>query len=185
MRVGIGYDAHQLVTGRDLVLGGVKIPHKKGLLGHSDADVLIHSIMDAIFGAAALGDIGQHFPDTDIEYKGISSLELLGRVAKLLEEHRLVIENIDSTIIAENPKLKPYFQEMIENIAKALELNLDQVSVKATTEERLGFTGREEGIAAQAICSLTKITNISSFDVEENQPHGEMGHSSCGGCPKR
>ena len=184
MRVGIGYDAHQLVTGRDLVLGGVKIPHEKGLLGHSDADVLIHSIMDAIFGAAALGDIGQHFPDTDAEYKGISSLELLRRVAKLLEEHRLIIENIDSTIIAEAPKLKPYFQEMTENIAKALELNLDQVSVKATTEERLGFTGREEGIASQAICSLTKITNFSSYDVEENHPHGGMSCSSCRGCPK-
>ena len=185
MRVGIGYDAHQLVTGKDLVLGGVKIPHEKGLLGHSDADVLVHSIMDAILGAAALGDIGQYFPDTDAQYKGISSLELLKKVAKLLEEHRFVIENIDSTIIAENPKLKPYFQEMTRNIAEALELNLDQVSVKATTEERLGFTGREEGIVAQAICSLTKMTNFSSFDVEENYPHGGMGCSSCGGCPKR
>jgi len=184
MRVGIGYDAHQLVTGKDLVLGGVKIPHEKGLLGHSDADVLIHSIMDAILGAAALGDIGGHFPDTDEEYKGISSLELLKRVAKLLEEHRFVIENIDSTIIAENPKLKPYFQEMTENIAKALELNVDQVSVKATTEERLGFTGREEGIAAQAICSLTKITNFSSYDVEEINSRQGMGCSSCSGCPK-
>ena len=184
MRVGIGYDAHQLVTGRDLVLGGVKIPHKKGLLGHSDADVLIHSIMDAIFGAAALGDIGQHFPDTDAEYKGISSVELLKKVAKLLEEHRLVIENIDSTIIAENPKLKPYFQEMTENIAKALEINVDQVSVKATTEEKLGFTGREEGIAAQAICSLTKMTHFSSVDVEGSNFHQGMGCSSCSGCPK-
>ena len=185
MRVGIGYDAHQLVAGRDLVLGGVKIPHEKGLLGHSDADVLIHSIMDAIFGAASLGDIGQHFPDTDAEYKGISSLELLRRVAKLLEEHRYVVENIDSTIIAENPKLKPYFQEMAENIAKALELNVDQVSVKATTEEGLGFTGREEGIAAQAICSLTKITNFSSFDVEEIHPHEKRGCSSCSGCLRK
>ena len=184
MRVGIGYDAHQLIAGRDLILGGVKIPHEKGLLGHSDADVLVHSIMDAIFGAAALGDIGQHFPDTDVEYKGISSLELLSRVGKLLEEHRLVIENIDSTIIAENPKLKPYLQEMTENIARALELNVDQVSVKATTEERLGFTGREEGIAAQAICSLTKVTNFSSYDVEKSHSHSGMGCSSCSGCPK-
>jgi len=185
MRVGIGYDVHQLVEDRDLVLGGVKIPHGKGLLGHSDADVLVHSIMDALLGAAALGDIGQHFPDTENEFKGISSLKLLEKVVILLEEHRFVIENIDSTIIAQNPKLKPYIQEMTENIARVLELNIDQVNVKATTEEHLGFTGREEGIAAQAICSLTKMTNFSSFDVEEISPHIERGCSSCSGCLKR
>jgi 2-C-methyl-D-erythritol 2,4-cyclodiphosphate synthase len=183
MRVGIGYDAHQLVKDRDLVLGGVTIPHDKGLLGHSDADVLVHSIIDAMTGAAALGDIGQHFPDTDIEYEGISSLILLEKVAKLLEERRYVIENIDSTIIAEKPKLMPYIQEMTENIAKCLELNIDQVSVKATTEEKMGYTGREEGIAAQAICLLSKITNFSSFVVDENDSQDEMGRS-CGGCQK-
>ena len=184
MRVGIGYDVHQLVEGRDLILGGVKIPHHKGLLGHSDADVLIHSIMDALLGAAALGDIGHHFPDDDVAYKGISSLELLNKVSGLLEENRFVIENIDSTIIAQSPKLKPYIQEMTENIAKVLEINIDQVNVKATTEEGLGFTGREEGIAAQAICSLTKVTHFSSFDVGESDSYESNSCSSCRGCPK-
>jgi len=184
MRVGIGYDVHQLAEGRELILGGVKIPHEKGLLGHSDADVLIHSIMDALLGAAALGDIGGHFPDDDAAYKGISSLELLKRVLRLLEENRFVIENIDSTIIAQSPRLKLYIQDMAENIAKVLEINIDQVNVKATTEEHLGFTGREEGIAAQAVCSITKITNISSFQVEESDFHQENSCSSCKGCPK-
>jgi 2-C-methyl-D-erythritol 2,4-cyclodiphosphate synthase len=179
MRVGIGYDVHQLVKGRDLILGGVKIPHEKGLLGHSDADVLVHSIIDALLGAMAVGDIGQHFPDNDVAYEGVSSLELLKKVAAILEENRYVIENVDSTIIAQNPKLKPYIQEMIENIAKILEVNINQINVKATTEEWLGFTGREEGIAAKAICALTKITNLSSFNVEESDfPEGK----SCGGC---
>ena len=184
MRVGIGYDVHPLVEHRDLILGGVKIPYEKGLLGHSDADVLIHSMMDALLGAAALGDIGEHFPDTKDEFKGISSLKLLEKVACLLEEHRYVVENIDSTIIAQKPKLKPYIQEMEENIARVLGLGKEQVNVKATTEEGLGFTGREEGIGAQAICSLTKITNFRSFDVEEIHPYEERGCSSCSGCPK-
>jgi len=184
MRVGIGYDVHQLVEERDLILGGVKIPHEKGLLGHSDGDVLIHSMMDALLGAAALGDIGQHFPDDDMAYKGNSSLKLLKKVSKLLEENRFVIENIDSTIIAQSPRLKPYIQEMTENIAKVLEINIDQINIKATTEEGLGFTGKEEGISAQAICSLIKITNFSSFDVGESDYHEEASCSSCRGCPK-
>ena len=179
MRVGIGYDVHRLVDDRALILGGVKIPHEKGLLGHSDADVLVHSMMDALLGAAALGDIGQHFPDHQEEYKGVSSLVLLEKVASLIEENRYLIENIDSTIIAQRPKLKPYIEEMRANVANALEINIDQVSIKATTEESLGFTGREEGIAAQAICSLAKISNFTSFEVDVS---GKKEGLSCGGC---
>ena len=153
MRVGMGYDVHKLVEERELILGGVNIPHTLGLLGHSDADVLLHAIMDALLGAAALGDIGKHFPDTDEKYKGISSLKLLEHVGKLIEQEGYVIENIDATVIAQKPKLRPYIEEMEENIAKTLHIEKEQINVKATTEERLGFTGREEGIAAQAICS--------------------------------
>lgn len=155
MRVGMGYDVHKLVEGRDLILGGVKVPHTLGLLGHSDADVLLHAIMDALLGAAALGDIGKHFPDTDPAYKGISSLRLLEQVAGLLEEKGYVIDNIDATIIAQKPKLRPYMEQMEQNIAKTLGISPDQVNVKATTEEGLGFSGREEGIASQAICMLS------------------------------
>ena len=151
MRVGMGYDVHKLVEERELILGGVNIPHTLGLLGHSDADVLLHAIMDALLGAAALGDIGKHFPDTDEKYKGISSLKLLEHVGKLIEQEGYVIENIDATVIAQKPKLRPYIEEMEENIAKTLHIEKKQINVKATTEERLGFTGREEGIAAQAI----------------------------------
>ena len=147
MRVGMGYDVHRLVEGRDLILGGVKIEHSLGLLGHSDADVLIHAIMDALLGAAALGDIGKHFPDTDEKYKGISSMKLLEHVKGLIEEEGYVIENIDATIIAQKPKLRPYMEEMEENIAKVLKIEKNQINLKATTEEKLGFTGREEGIA--------------------------------------
>ena len=150
MRVGMGYDVHKLVEERELILGGVNIPHTLGLLGHSDADVLLHAIMDALLGAAALGDIGKHFPDTDEKYKGISSLKLLEHVGKLIEQEGYVIENIDATVIAQKPKLRPYIEEMEENIAKTLHIEKKQINVKATTEERLGFTGREEGIAAQA-----------------------------------
>ena len=157
MRVGMGYDVHKLVEERELILGGVNIPHTLGLLGHSDADVLLHAIMDALLGAAALGDIGKHFPDTDEKYKGISSLKLLEHVGKLIEQEGYVIENIDATVIAQKPKLRPYIEEMEENIAKTLHIEKEQINVKATTEERLGFTGREEGIAAQAICSLNSI----------------------------
>lgn len=179
MRVGMGYDVHRLVEGRDLILGGVKIEHSLGLLGHSDADVLIHAIMDALLGAAALGDIGKHFPDTDEKYKGISSMKLLEHVKGLVEEEGYVIENIDATIIAQKPKLRPYMEEMEENIAKVLKIEKNQINLKATTEEKLGFTGREEGIAAQAICSLTGIYE-GSFAVADSA----MNCSSCTGCKK-
>ena len=150
----MGYDVHKLVEGRDLILGGVKIPHTLGLLGHSDADVLLHAIMDALLGAAALGDIGKHFPDTDPQYKGISSIRLLEHVAKLIEEKGYVVENIDATIIAQKPKLLPHIDQMIKNVADALELSEDQVNIKATTEEGLGFTGTLQGISSQAICCI-------------------------------
>ena len=150
----MGYDVHKLVEGRKLILGGVEIPNEKGLLGHSDADVLLHAIMDALLGAAALGDIGKHFPDTDPAYKGISSIRLLEHVADLLEEHQFLIENIDATIIAQRPKMRPYIDTMRENIAKALKIEADQINVKATTEEGLGFTGTLQGISSQAICCI-------------------------------
>ena len=149
-RVGQGYDVHRLVTDRRLILGGVDIPYEKGLLGHSDADVLAHAVMDALLGAAALGDIGKLFPDSDPEYEGADSLMLTRRVARVLEENGYAISNVDATIIAQSPKLAPYIDKMRENIAAALNIPVTDVSVKATTEERLGFTGRKEGIAAQA-----------------------------------
>lgn len=155
-RVGIGYDVHKLVTDRKLILGGVEIPHVKGLLGHSDADVLLHAIADALLGAAALGDIGKHFPDTDERYRGISSLLLLKHVGNLLHEKHFVINNIDATIVAQKPKLLPFIPTMRQNIAETLNLALDNVNVKATTEERLGFTGNEEGISSYAVCSIDK-----------------------------
>ena len=150
-RTGIGFDAHALVEGLPLVIGGVNIPHSKGLLGHSDADVLVHAVMDAILGAVALGDIGEHFPDTEDEFQGADSIELLSRVQKMIEEKGFCCENLDSIIIAEKPKLKSYLGEMRENLASVLKINIDQLSIKATTTEHMGFTGREEGIAAQAI----------------------------------
>ena len=173
MRIGMGYDVHRLVEDRDLIIGGVSIPYEKGLLGHSDADVLLHAIMDALLGAAALGDIGKHFPDTDPAYKGISSLVLLKKVGELLAAKGFLIENIDSTIIAQAPKMRPHIDTMRENIAKALELDVEYVNVKATTEEGLGFTGTGEGISAQAICMLT-----SPFDLSAGQIAG-----GCAGCP--
>ena len=154
MRIGTGYDVHKLVEGRDLILGGVKIPYEKGLLGHSDADVVIHAIMDALLGAAALGDIGKHFPDSDPKYKGISSILLLKEVGKLLKENDFSVGNIDATIIAQAPKLRPYIDEMTANIAKALEIDVSMINIKATTEEGLGFTGEGLGISSQAICLL-------------------------------
>ena len=154
MRIGMGYDVHKLVPNRDLILGGVKIPHELGLLGHSDADVLLHSIMDALLGAAALGDIGKHFPDTDPAYKGADSVKLLEHVGRLIREAGYSIENIDATIIAQRPKMRPHIDTMRRNIKEALGIELDQIHVKATTEEGLGFTGSEEGISAQAICLL-------------------------------
>ena len=157
MRIGIGYDVHQLVEGRKLVLGGVSIPFEKGLLGHSDADVLVHAINDALLGACALGDIGKHFPDTDPAYKDISSIKLLKRVKDLLSVHGYKVVNIDSVICAERPKLAPYIDEMRKNIAATLSIAVEQVSVKATTTEGLGFEGKGEGISAQAVCLIEKI----------------------------
>lgn len=157
MRIGMGYDVHRLSAGRKLIIGGVDIPCEKGLLGHSDADVLLHAIMDALLGAAALGDIGSHFPDTDPEYEGISSIRLLEHVGRLLEEHQYQIGNIDATIIAQKPKMRPHIDQMRENIARALGPDPEKISVKATTEEGLGFTGKGEGISAQAVCLLDEI----------------------------
>ena len=154
MRIGTGYDVHKLVEGRKLILGGVEIPYEKGLLGHSDADVLLHAIMDALLGAAALGDIGQHFPDTDPEYEGADSLKLLAEVGKILRDAGYQIGNIDATVIAQRPKLMPYLPEMRQNVAGALGIDVSQVSIKATTEEHLGFTGRGEGISTQAVAQI-------------------------------
>lgn len=177
MRVGMGYDVHRLVEGRDLILGGVKIPYEKGLLGHSDADVLLHAIMDALLGAAALGDIGRHFPDTDPQYKGISSVKLLEHVGRLVGEQLYVIGNIDATIIAQRPKMAPHIEQMRVNVAKALHLDVSQVNIKATTEEGLGFTGSGEGISAQAAACLDTIENCSyTVGWEEDRCMG------CSGC---
>ena len=157
MRVGIGYDVHRFAPDRKLILAGVEIPYEQGLLGHSDADVIVHAIMDALLGAAALGDIGQHFPDTDPEYEGISSIWLLQKVAQLLKENHYSVGNIDAIIIAQRPKMMPYLGQMRKNTAAALGIEEGRVSIKATTEEGLGFTGRGEGIAAQAVCLLEEV----------------------------
>lgn len=159
MRVGMGYDVHKLVEGRELIIGGVNIPYEKGLLGHSDADVLIHSVMDSILGALTLGDIGKHFPDTDEKYKGIDSIKLLQFVYNLMIEKGYNIGNIDCTIIAQSPKMAPYIYSMRENISKSLNTDIENINVKATTEEGLGFTGSKQGIAAQSICMLVKVDN--------------------------
>ena len=156
MRIGHGYDVHKLVEGRKLILGGVEIAHEKGLLGHSDADVLLHAVMDSMLGALALGDIGKHFPDTDDKYKGADSIELLKRVCGIIDKHGFKVGNIDSTICAQSPKLSPYIENMRKNIAKACGCDVSQVSVKATTEEHLGFTGEGLGISATAVCLLMK-----------------------------
>lgn len=177
MRIGMGYDVHRLVEGRALIMGGVTIPYELGLLGHSDADVLLHAVADALLGAAALGDIGKHFPDTDPAYKGISSVILLERVGKLLEENMYFIENIDATIIAQAPKMRPYIDQMRENIAGALGIRMDQVNVKATTEEGLGFTGEGKGISAQAVCLLTSPREMATMDMTE------AAARSCENCP--
>ena len=157
MRIGIGYDVHKLVENRDLIIGGVNVPHEKGLLGHSDADVLTHAVMDSILGALALGDIGKHFPDTDERFKGADSIKLLEHVYTLITEMGYKINNIDCTIIAQSPKMAPHISNMRENMAKALNTSTDNINVKATTEEGLGFTGAKEGIAAQSICLLVKV----------------------------
>lgn len=157
IRVGYGYDVHRLVEERKLILGGVEIPFEKGLLGHSDADVLLHAVTDAMFGAAAMGDIGSHFPDTDPKYKGADSLLLLKECGELLKQAGWQVENIDSTIVAQRPKLLPYVPQMRENIARVLDLTIDQVSIKGKTEEGLGFTGNGEGMAVHAVCLISKI----------------------------
>lgn len=167
MRIGHGYDVHCLVSGRKLILGGVDVKHSLGLLGHSDADVLTHAIMDALLGAAGLGDIGKHFPDSDDKYKDISSLKLLSEVRELLFSKGFLVENIDATIIAQKPKLAAYIYSMKENIASTLGIDTSQVNIKATTEEGLGFTGAERGIAAHAVCLLESVYNTAA---------------SCGGC---
>ena len=159
MRIGMGYDVHKLVEDRKLILGGVDSPYEKGLLGHSDADVVVHAIMDALLGAAALGDIGKHFPDTDDRYKGISSIKLLHHVGELLRENNFKIGNIDATIICQKPKLAPFRDEMVKNVAKALNIEESRVCIKATTEEGLGFTGEGLGISSQAIALLEEGLN--------------------------
>ena len=180
MRVGIGYDVHRLVKGRDLILGGVAIPYEKGLLGHSDADVLLHAIMDALLGAASMGDIGKHFPDTDPRYKGVSSIKLLEYVERLLEQENYQIVNIDATIIAQSPKMAPHIPQMIKNVAETLKISESQVNIKATTEEGMGFTGTGEGISSQAICSLLPITAYLDADLEITRKLCE----GCDGCLK-
>ena len=179
MRIGSGYDVHQLVEGRDLILGGVKIPYEKGLLGHSDADVLLHAIMDALLGAAALGDIGRHFPDTDERYKGADSLKLLARVRELLEEQLLFVGNIDATVIAQRPKLAAYIPEMVKNVSDTLGISASQVNIKATTEEHLGFTGEGLGISANAVCILQSIEECSRPVMQDREEQCKQ----CSGCP--
>ena len=178
MREGMGYDVHKLVENRKLILGGVAIPYEYGLLGHSDADVLVHAIMDALLGAAALRDIGRHFPDNDPAYEGADSIELLKKVGEMLEERMYLIENIDATVIAQKPKLLPYIDTMVKNVAEALHLEDDQVNIKATTEEGLGFTGKKEGISAQAICCISKALDLMPDDRIAG------GCSGCPGCAK-
>jgi len=182
MRVGMGYDVHRLVPNRKLIIGGVDIPYELGLLGHSDADVLLHAISDALLGAAALGDIGKHFPDTDPRYKGADSLKLLAEVGRLLEDNYYFIENIDATIIAQAPKMRPFIDTMRQNIADALSIDISQVSVKATTEEGLGFTGEGLGISAQAICMLNSPIDFATMDVAPNGNGSQC--ERCSGCNK-
>lgn len=184
MRIGMGYDVHRLVPDRDLILGGVKIPYEKGLLGHSDADVMLHAVMDALLGAAALGDIGKHFPDTDPAYKGISSILLLEHVGKLIEEKGYLIGNIDATIIAQRPKMAPHIAQMRKNMARALHISEDRINVKATTEEGLGFTGEGLGISSQAICLLEEIGNFAGGDVMFEESQAVDRCASCSGCGK-
>lgn len=182
MRIGSGYDVHRLVEGRKLIIGGVDIPYKKGLAGHSDADVLLHAISDALLGAAALGDIGLHFPDTSDEYKGADSRALLRRVVEMISEKGFIIENVDATVIAQAPKMRPYIDSMRANVAEDLGLDISRVSIKATTEEHLGFTGREEGISAQAVCLLSNYDDAVSVDVTDKGMTGAQGFASGQGC---
>lgn len=182
MRIGTGYDVHKLGPDRDLIIGGVKIDYELGLVGHSDADVLTHAIMDALLGAAALGDIGLHFPDSDERFKGADSLKLLEHVGKLLAEKMYLIENIDATIIAQAPKMRPHIDKMRENIAKTLGLETDRVNIKATTEEHLGFTGRGEGISSQAVCLLSEMKDCGYTVYDSENAASSGGCSACPGC---
>lgn len=191
MRIGTGYDVHRMTKGRELVLGGVKIPCERGLLGHSDADVLVHAVMDALLGAAALGDIGRHFPDSDEKYRGISSLKLLEQVGALLQQEHYIVGNIDATIIAQRPKLAPFIELMRDNIAAVLGISRSQVNVKATTEEGLGFTGSGEGIAAQAavlLCSAGDYLESGNAGVvyasDDNMQEQGCAGGKCGYCRK-
>ena len=182
MRIGMGYDVHKLVEGRKLIIGGVDIPYEKGLLGHSDADVLVHAIMDSLLGAAALGDIGKHFPDTAEEFKDADSMKLLGEVGKLIDKENMIIVNIDAIIIAQKPKMAPHIQTMRDNIAQKLGIDIGQVNIKATTEEGMGFTGEGKGISSQSICLLETVDNFdyrSNFAVEDS----EAKCTGCKGCP--
>lgn len=179
MRIGHGYDVHRLAEGRKLIIGGVEIPYRLGLLGHSDADVLLHAIIDSLLGAAALGDIGKHFPDSDARYKDISSVELLKKVANILDENTYIIENIDTTIIAQKPKLLPYIGRMKGIICHTLNISQTQLNIKATTEEGLGFTGNESGIAAYSVCLLTSVRDAFSIDRAINNCEG------CSECHKK
>lgn len=179
MRIGHGYDVHRLVDGRKLIMGGVEIPYEKGLLGHSDADVLLHAISDALLGAAALGDIGKHFPDTDEKFKDANSLLLLKEVARLVEEKTYIIENIDATIVAQKPKFSPYIEDMRKNISSILAIDINQVNIKATSEEELGFTGSLEGIKAYAVCLLSSVSDAFSSYIDTNN-----SCTLCKGCHK-
>lgn len=179
MRVGHGYDVHKFAEDRKLILGGVEIPSEMGLLGHSDADVVVHAIMDALLGAAALRDIGYHFPDSDPKYKGASSIQMMEEVRELLEQEMYIIDNIDATIVAQKPKLLPYIDQMNKNVAKALRLQNNQVNIKATTEEGLGFTGKLEGISAHAVCLL-----IPMLDMMADERTPGAGCQGCQGCQK-
>ena len=181
IRIGHGYDVHRLVEGRRLILGGVEIPHSVGLLGHSDADVLTHAVMDALLGAAALGDIGAQFPDTDATYAGADSIELLKKVIFLLKSKGCRVVNIDSTVIAQAPKLRAYIERMRERLAEACEIPLKDVNVKATTEEGLGFTGEGLGISASAVCLLSEIDNYAGMDIMTP----ERDCSGCSGCMRK
>lgn len=184
MRIGMGYDVHKLVEGRKLIIGGVTIPYEKGLLGHSDADVLSHAVMDALLGACAMGDIGRYFPDTEEEFRGADSMVLMERVGKIVDEKNMLIGNIDATIIAQKPKMAPYIEDMRKNIAGRLGIDINQVNIKATTEEGLGFTGEGLGISAQAVCLLETVNN---FDYRESYQAGEETDrcSGCMGCGKK
>lgn len=178
MRIGTGYDVHRLTEGRDLIIGGVKIPYEKGLDGHSDADVLVHAIMDALLGAAGKGDIGVLFPDNDPAYLGADSIKLLEWVTEIITEDHFLIENVDATIVAQAPKMRPYIDEMRQNLAKAMGIDVSQVNVKATTEEHLGFTGDGRGMSAQAVCILNTPMDMYSIDA------ARTGCAGCSGCPK-